>query len=81
MCAGVRSSRLTPRQCRVSPRLGPGGRSRIAENPEFDCDFNGAGRSCRLGTLTDLISKLPAPQPAGGSLDAGRIERARALVH
>jgi cytochrome c553 len=33
-----------------------------------------------LGKFADIISKLPAPQPAAGPVDDDRIERARALV-
>ena len=33
-----------------------------------------------LRSFADIISKLPAPQPAPGPVDEARIERARALV-
>ena len=33
-----------------------------------------------LQTFADIISKLPAPQPAAGPVDDARIERARALI-
>ena len=33
-----------------------------------------------LQALADVISKLPAPQPAGGPVDEARMERARVLV-
>ena len=33
-----------------------------------------------LRAMADAIAKLPPPQPAGGSADSARMERARALI-